>query len=320
MYLFNLNILELEVTEKCNLNCEYCYLGKNKSNDEMPVSFINKILHEADKIGTKYLIITGGEPTLHSKFQEISKSVSNHHFNTGLLTNGLTAKENLKQIKRFNFVQVSLDSTTGALTKKIIESVLFLKENKQKVSVLCTLGNNNKNQINKLIEFSQQYQIPIGFQRMIPPNNTKSLQKNLFTSKEFKQILQRIYNKALSNELISCEDPLFNLIGAEDFEPEIATLNNFGCIAGKFGALIDVHGKFFPCAKLRISDSNLMEQNLVTAWNNSDLFKTLRDKSKLNTTCKKCKILNICRGCRAHAFAKYKNFLERDPLCFMKIS
>lgn len=313
--MFSLDLLELEITEKCNLDCNYCYLGK-KSGLELPLELIKRIAKEAEELGVKYFIITGGEPTLHSQFKKVSELVSKKGFNAGVLTNGINAKEKIKQLRNFRFVQMSLDKTKGKIEKEVIANAIFLKKHNVNVTFLCTLSKENKNQIKNLINLSEKHGIPLGFQRMIPIGNGKQIRKSVFTPRELKEILNKISCKMISNKQISCEDPLINLLNKDTFEPEISTINHYGCIAARFGAIIDANGQLLPCAKLRISDTNITNISLEKAWKNSKLFDRLRSKKNFNKKCKDCKIFSVCRGCRAHAFAEYNDFFKCDPLCF----
>lgn len=60
------------LTKKCNKNCSYCFASKD--NDEMSLSTFSSIL---DKIKSKHIQLLGGEPTLHSQFDEVLRLAYN---------------------------------------------------------------------------------------------------------------------------------------------------------------------------------------------------------------------------------------------------
>jgi len=71
-----LNNLYLHITFNCQLRCTHCYAyageGGTESQSggtikEMPVEAIRKLIHEAWEAGFRQVIITGGEPLIHSQ-------------------------------------------------------------------------------------------------------------------------------------------------------------------------------------------------------------------------------------------------------------
>ena len=77
-----LNNIYLHVTFDCQLRCTHCYacagaspspVGRERAGvgangvDEMPVPALEKLLHEAKECGFRQVIITGGEPLVHSQ-------------------------------------------------------------------------------------------------------------------------------------------------------------------------------------------------------------------------------------------------------------
>lgn len=73
---------ELHVTYRCNLRCSHCHnlISAAPCNEDMPVSWLYKMLN--DSVHLKYpwewLVIHGGEPTLHPDFTEICKMLAHY--------------------------------------------------------------------------------------------------------------------------------------------------------------------------------------------------------------------------------------------------
>ncbi len=101
----------LELTTACNLDCEFCY---RRSWDEklgyMSYRLFRKILEELEDMGVEDLWFDGwGEPTYHTRFEEMAKDASKH-FNLGLVTNGTLAMKRMDAIREnFSWVFVSVD-------------------------------------------------------------------------------------------------------------------------------------------------------------------------------------------------------------------
>jgi len=105
----SLRYLQLHITERCNLNCAHCYLGK-KGKKDLELSLIKKALAEFSPNGLK-LLITGGEAPLHKKFWEVAEIASKYPIRVELLSNGtlITPTVAEKLSKYVHSVQISLD-------------------------------------------------------------------------------------------------------------------------------------------------------------------------------------------------------------------
>jgi radical SAM protein with 4Fe4S-binding SPASM domain len=88
-----------------------------------------------------------------------------------------------------------------------------------------------------------------------------------------------------------------------------------GCIAGQLIALIDVDGNVLPCSYFPKYAGNIREQTFKDIWENSELFKELRDFKKYKNKCGSCEFINVCGGCRARAYSVYGDYLEEEPFC-----
>jgi len=106
----SLRYLELQITDRCNLHCRHCYIGENSAS-ELSVDQITKILAEFEDMQGLRLLITGGEPLLHSSFSEINRVLPQFFFRKVLFTNGLLLREDLVSGLNVDEIQVSIDGT-----------------------------------------------------------------------------------------------------------------------------------------------------------------------------------------------------------------
>ncbi|WP_308420248.1 MULTISPECIES: SPASM domain-containing protein [Cysteiniphilum] len=54
---------------------------------------------------------------------------------------------------------------------------------------------------------------------------------------------------------------------------------------------------------------------LQDIWQNSEIFKNLRDFKKYKGKCGNCEYIKICGGCRARAHFMRGDYLAEEPLC-----
>jgi radical SAM protein with 4Fe4S-binding SPASM domain len=109
----SLRYLELQLTDACNLKCKHCYIG-DADHHELAPKQVAGILHEFVEMQGLRVLITGGEPLLHSKFKEINELLPEFFIRKILFTNGiLLTKETLKTLK-VDEIQISIDGLEPA--------------------------------------------------------------------------------------------------------------------------------------------------------------------------------------------------------------
>lgn len=169
------NLIIVALTQKCNMNCKYCYLGDKSSLPDTEMSFatykviINQIaldkvqyFKEKGEVSKFQVLLHGGEPTLISKnkfkrFLEYGTKVLSAYdlpFEFSVQTNGINLDRDLLQIFKDYDVHlgISIDGCTNNLRdapvdqKLIIDHLNLAKEMGIKfgiVSVFTSLDNKN---------------------------------------------------------------------------------------------------------------------------------------------------------------------------------
>lgn len=88
-----------------------------------------------------------------------------------------------------------------------------------------------------------------------------------------------------------------------------------GCLAGTGVCFISHEGEVFPCGYLPVIAGDLRKQTFAEIWNNAEVFQQLRETDNLKGKCGCCEFRNVCRGCRARAYAATGDYLDEEPLC-----
>ena len=109
----SLRYLELQLTGKCNLRCKHCYLG-DAGDGELSVVQIRSVLKEFEEMQGLRVLLTGGEPLLHSRFDEINEMLPDLYLRKVLFTNGLLLKQDLLNRLKVHEIQVSIDGMQNA--------------------------------------------------------------------------------------------------------------------------------------------------------------------------------------------------------------
>lgn len=148
----SLRYLELQLTDRCNLACRHCYLGKSKTRD-LEVELAESVFNQFEELHGLRMIISGGEPLLHPDFKKINEMLKNRSFRSILLTNGtLLEKDNIDKLNADEY-QVSIDGLEDAhdavrgkgTFKKSMGAVEMLIDNGIDVSIATMVNRYNSN-------------------------------------------------------------------------------------------------------------------------------------------------------------------------------
>jgi radical SAM protein with 4Fe4S-binding SPASM domain len=88
-----------------------------------------------------------------------------------------------------------------------------------------------------------------------------------------------------------------------------------GCLAGTGFCFISHRGRVQGCGYLDVGAGNVFEQSFSQIWNESPLFRDLRNLAGIKGKCGACEYKRICGGCRARAYEATGDYLEAEPYC-----
>jgi len=91
-----------------------------------------------------------------------------------------------------------------------------------------------------------------------------------------------------------------------------------GCLGGVGFAFISHVGQVQPCGYLELNCGNIREQSFREIWENSTIFRDLRDFGKYRGKCGGCEYVKVCGGCRARAYESTGDYLAEEPLCLYR--
>ncbi len=162
----SLRYLELQMTNRCNLQCRHCYVGEGSQQD-LSMKQIEAVLGQFEEIQGLRLLLSGGEPLLHPHFWEVNGVVRDFGFRSVLLSNGTLISKEVAAKLRIHEVQISLDgmeegheSLRGKGTfKKTIAAIDHLQEAGIRVSVATMIHRRNLSEFDRLSHLLQSKNI-----------------------------------------------------------------------------------------------------------------------------------------------------------------
>lgn len=248
-----------DITYRCNLLCPFCMFKKdlNKPGDEMNTAQIKKMMGEFKEMGTRFWLISGGEPLLREDLAElISYAKDEMNFHCSIATNGTLLAQKIKvwpALKKLDLVQVSLDGPKEIQDKlrgigtydKIISALNELKKSGIKTIITVLISKENLGCLEYFIRITREYNMNIAFQASGKrPSAADGLDQQFFPDKEvFRGFIEDLLaRKKYHNFIINSFSYLKML---RNFWPDIP--HNITCYAGKFSCDVNAQGFIVPC-------------------------------------------------------------------------
>ena len=100
----------LLLTESCNLKCNFCIRGNKRESSYIRLNDLREIIKNND-FRNYFLMITGGEPSLHRELPEIVDLCLNYFKGVSINTNGVDSQWIEKTKSTKYHVQISVDGT-----------------------------------------------------------------------------------------------------------------------------------------------------------------------------------------------------------------
>jgi GTP 3',8-cyclase len=110
--------LRISITDRCNMRCMYCMPNNNTEwFDQDNVLSYEEVFNLANifaSLGIKRIRVTGGEPTIRPKIEDLISSLSKIRGieSVSMTTNGLLLREKVKQLKQAGLASVNISLDT----------------------------------------------------------------------------------------------------------------------------------------------------------------------------------------------------------------
>lgn len=240
--------VELSLTNKCNFDCDWCSDGdlRKRLGGEFEIDELKRLFSDLFEGGTKGIVIEGGgEPMLHSQFDEIVKAVKNAGLAVGLITNGSVMLKD-ETINYFDWIRISLDAATPEQHSKWKKAKVFER----------IMGN-----IKNIGDKKSKTILGIGY--VVTRHNIDGLEDLLMRLRYYKvdyiQFRPVIDHSELSSEkdlifLKKFESPSFRVDINAMYANQDTGNAGVSCLAHSLSAVITADGGVYMCGRLNIYD------------------------------------------------------------------
>jgi heme b synthase len=334
-----------EITRRCNLKCVHCRSSSEAEASGHPdFSFeeAKRVLEDIASYAKPVVVLSGGEPLVREDVFDIARHGTDLGLRMCLATNGvLVTDEVCEKVKEsgIKIVSLSLDGSTrevhddfrnqdGAFDGAIRAAKLFGKHGIEFI-INSSFTRRNQEEIPRVYRLARELGATAWYMFMIVPTGRgEDIMGELISKEEYEEILDWHYRMEKDEEDMlvrpTCA-PHYYRVRLQRAKEEgdkvrrrtlkFSTGGAKGCLAGQLICLIDVDGNVLPCSYFPKPAGNVREQSFKDIWENSPLFKDMRDFKSYKGRCGSCEYVQVCGGCRARAYAMHGDYMQEEPFC-----
>lgn len=295
----SLPLVTLHLTERCNSRCISCDYWRHGERD-VSLSTVTELLPEMHALGTRAVLITGGEPLVHREWAEIAALLRSNGMRLWLHTAGLALAKHAARIRElFEFVTVSLDGANREMYAAIrgvdafdlvCAGIEAIAKSNVHLGVRVTVQRKNYRTLPELVDLARSLGVahisflaadvrnPHAFGRR--PDFTQNVAlapEDLEPFEATLDALERDHARDFESGFI--EERPAKLRRVLDYYRAVCGLRSFPpvrCNAPEFSAVVSSDGRLHPCFFIEGPEHANIRGGLNTALNGAAM-KQLRD-------------------------------------------
>jgi heme b synthase len=339
-----LRMLFWELTNACNMQCVHCRAepSQSRSSVELSTSEAISLLEEIVSFAKPVVVLSGGEPLIRPDWGEIASYGASLGLRMLLATNGsLVTREIAEQMASCGIQRISV-SIDGADEEShdgfrgvrgAFEAAWRGIENARAAGIPyqinTTVTKRNIGQLPQILQLAvERGAAALHLFLLVPTGCGKEIaQEEMIEPSEYEQVLEWLFEQSRSVAIdlrATCAPHYYRVVlqrsgskpSTENHSGQRASSRpQKGCLAGSAVCFVSHAGDVFPCGYLPVAAGNVRREPLAKIWQQSDVFRLLRDENNLQGKCGYCEYRRVCMGCRARAYAVTGNYLSAEPYC-----
>ncbi|WP_374712092.1 radical SAM protein [Symbiobacterium terraclitae] len=318
-----------EVTRACALACRHCRAEANPRRHPLELTFAEgcRLMDQVRELDPMVFVLTGGDPFMRKDLPELVR----YGTSIGLRISGSpsgTRLANLANMTRcaeagMQRVAFSLDHADEALHDAFrgvqgsyrwtMEGIDAAKRAGMEVQIGTTVTRHNWRNLAQIAAKVAEIGVALWSVFFLIPTGRGQL-SDMLSPEEHEEVMEWLaeYSRTAPFAIKSTEGPHWRRVL---LQKGITGLPTMGVNDGKGFAFISHIGDVNPSGFLPWKAGNVREESLVTIYRESEVFRLLRDPSKLKGRCGACEYRTSCGGSRARAYGVYGDWLAEDPAC-----
>lgn len=305
-------LMQVELTEACNLKCKFCYNSQQPKYNKNVFTMLDKLAEQ----GVMQVNLTGGEPLAHPQFFEVLEYACSKFPNVVILSNGsLMDEKALERIHKTNVTSINisihgdksnheeLTQVKGSYEASMNAIRYILDRGQILVASNFVLNARNfgilKDTIQAMHDFGLKY---MTITRFIPVGIGSGARDLVLSEEQLIEAFRIVYEHNKSGKT-----PHIEFAEATPFcalPNELREIANC-CSYGFDRFYVDVHGDLMVCGLSRIKlGGNILEKSISDIKRESKVFNSFISNNHVHEKCVKCPSFDLCHGgCRAAALS-----------------
>ncbi len=261
----NLRSIALDVTNKCNMNCRFCYADTFARKEPISLDILKKALDEAYEMGVCHYILQGGE--VFADYERLKKIMAMIHPDEtyiNIVSNGWgVTKNNVAELKELQADKITFSLDSGIEAEhdenrmpggyqRVLDAIDIVKKEGllTGISMVVTHQNLHSEGFQKAYEIAQTKGIRFDVQIAEPVGKWDGEKECLITEDDAAYIYELYQNSPIMDN------------GQTMIKRDLYRGDKVCCPAGTEFMAITVDGNFMPCNFIQASLGNIKDKSL----------------------------------------------------------
>lgn len=340
-------LLFYEMTRACDLVCLHCRACAQKESHPEELS-TEQSLRLIDQL-TEFpipplLVLTGGDPFKRKDIYEIIAYGVSAGIEVSITPSAtpLVTKEALCQLKEAGVsrIAISIDGATAAshdemrgVDGSFDSAFRILSDARQydiPVQVNTTVLPHNRHEIDAMAELLAENNVVLWSVFFLVPVG-RALEEQRLSAEEYEDVFERLWfhHNDKPFAVKTTEAPHYRryvlqqkkkrtIHSSQDQRSQVEQRAPLGVNDGKGVMFVGHTGEIYPSGFLPVECGRFPQDHIVKVYQQSQVFRDLRDANLLEGKCGLCEYRQICGGSRARSFALTGNFQSEEVDCLFQ--
>lgn len=342
-----------ETTQACDLACRHCRASAQPLRDagELTTQEAMKLLDDVRRFGRVVFVFSGGDAFKRPDIIDLVR----HGAEIGLrmaitpATTPLASQERLQELKDAGLTRlaVSLDGSNAAIHDEFRRvrgsfdhGIRILRQSQEiglSTQVNTVVRKANIDDMPAMCELMTELGIVFWEVFFLVPMG-RARKEDVASAEEFEAVFHQLYDlsRTAPFDIKATAAPQYSRVVMQrkreearqglDTDLDVLTSGMHYSQQDGIGRARNVNdgdgflfishvGDIHPSGFLPIKAGNVRTEDIGEVYRNSDLFRTLRDRTQLKGKCGFCSYRSFCGGSRARAYAMTGDPLAEEPFC-----
>lgn len=325
-------IVVWEMTRACRLACVHCRASAQPQRDpgELTTAEGKKLLDDIAAGEPMLLILTGGDPARREDALELISHAAGRGMRVAFSPSATPdfLKMDFRELKNAGVCRVSL-SIDGATEDEhnafrgvkrawewTMEAIRRLKEAGLGFQINSTITAGNIARFSDMVRLVEGLQ-PAGWTVFLAVPTGRGERVGLPDAEDVERLLEELValSRRVDFEIRTTEGMHFRRVIAQGKAGEFRGRPPAPINDGRGFVFVSHKGDICPSGFLPLAVGNVRQDDFLSTYRDSPLFKKLRDPKNLGGKCGRCEFNRLCGGSRARAFGLTGDPFAEDPLC-----